>query len=220
MNIQSTQPTQPTQSTQSAHLHNSMSSVHASSKAKLAAVAASCAMALTALPALAQSSNMPAATSSSDAAGKSMVVRGDRSLMNDMANGNHAEINMGKMALEKSQNAEVKKFAQQMVDDHTKALGELQQLAQSKNVKLPDGAGPVNTTKATALKALSGETFDSQYMKRTGVGAHEATLKLLQKVETSAKDADLKALAAKMKPTVQEHLKMAQASTPVKSTAK
>lgn len=208
MNIQSTQ------------LHNSMFTVPARTRARLAAVAASCAMVMTALPVLAQSSNMPAATSSSDAAGKSTVVRGDRSLMNDMANGNHAEINMGKMALEKSQNAEVKKFAQQMVDDHTKALVELQALAQRKNVKLPDGAGPVNTTKATAMKALSGETFDSQYMKRTGVGAHEATLKLLQKVQTTAEDADLKALAAKMKPTVQEHLKMAQASTPMKSTAK
>jgi putative membrane protein len=206
--------------TPSSTTQNRLFTAPSSTLGKLAAVAASCAMAIAAVPAAAQSGNMPAATSSSDAAGKSTVVRGDRSLMNDLANGNHAEINMGKLALEKSQNPEVKKFAQQMVDDHTKALGELQELAQSKNVKLPDGAGPVNTTKATAMKALSGETFDNQYMKRGGVGAHESTLKLLQKVEANAKDADLKALAGKMKPTVQEHLKMAQASTPVKTSAK
>jgi putative membrane protein len=103
-----------------------------------------------------------------------------------------------------------------MVDDHTKALGELQQLAQAKNVKLPDGAGPGNTVKATAMKPLSGDTFDSQYMKRSGIDAHQSTLKLLEKVQTGAKDPDLQALASKMMPTVQAHLEMAQASAPMK----
>lgn len=205
--------------TPSTKLKDSMLAISQVTAIRLAAVAATCAMAVTAMPAAAQSANMPAAASSK-AAGQSAVVRADRSLMNDLANGNHAEIDMGKVALEKSQNAEVKKFAQKMVDDHTKALDKLQDLAQSKSVKLPDGAGPANTTKAAAMKALSGDNFDKQYMLRSGVEAHQATLKLLQKVESTAKDADLKAFATQTKPTVQEHLKMAQASSPAKSAAK
>src|ERR1044071_7808769 len=41
---------------------------------------------------------------------------------------NQKEIEMSKMALDKSDNPQVKALAQQMVDDHTKMLEELQQL--------------------------------------------------------------------------------------------
>jgi putative membrane protein len=146
----------------------------------------------------------------SGATGNSAVAAVDRSIMEDMAHSNLGEIEAGKLALEKSQSAEVKKYAQQMIDDHTKAQGELQQLAQKKGVTLPDGPGPVNVTKVTAMKALTGNTFDSQYMKRAGVGDHEGTLKLLQKTQKEGRDPELKAMAAKMTPVVQKHLKMAQ----------
>ena len=149
----------------------------------------------------------PATVAKADA---SKLVRADSSMLGDLAQGNRAEVEAGQMALEKSQNADVKKFAQMMIDDHTKALGEVESLAQSKNVKLPDGVGAVHKTKAVALKALSGNTFDSQYAKRAGVGDHESTVKLLKKIQADAKDADLKALADKMLPTVEHHLEMAK----------
>ena len=63
-------------------------------------------------------------------------------------------------------------------------------------------------TKATALKALSGNLFDKEYAKRAGVGDHESTVKLLQKIQKDGKDSDLKALADKMLPTVEHHLDM------------
>lgn len=180
------------------------------------ALAATAALALSAAPAAwAQSTTpAPAATKADDA---SKLDRGDRQLLEDLAQANMAEVDTGKLALEKSQNADVKKFAQHMIDDHGKALGEVQALAQAKNVKLPDGAGPVAKTKATALKALSGNTFDKEYTKHAGVGDHENTLKLLQKIQKDAKDADLKALAAKMQPTVEQHLGMAKQMAPAKS---
>jgi putative membrane protein len=141
----------------------------------------------------------------------SKLARADAGMLGDLAQANRAEVEAGQMALEKSQNADIKKFAQMMVDDHTKALGEVESLAQSKNVKLPDGVGAVHRTKAVALKALSGNTFDNQYAKRAGVGDHESTVKLLKKVQADAKDADVKALATKMLPTVEHHLDMAKA---------
>jgi putative membrane protein len=147
----------------------------------------------------------------------SKLDRSDRGMIEDLAQANMAEIDAGKMALEKSQNADVKKFAQHMVDDHTKALGEVQALATAKNVTLPDGAGPVAKTKATALKAMSGNLFDKEYAKRAGVGDHESTVKLLQKIQKDGKDSDLKALAGKMLPTVEHHLDMAKQLPPAKS---
>ena len=173
------------------------------------ALAAAAALALSAAPAAWAQSTTPApATTKAETASK--LERGDRKMMEDLAQGNMAEVDAGKMALEKSQNAEIKKFAQQMVDDHGSALADVQALARAKNVTLPDGPGAMAKTKATALKALSGNLFDKEYAKRAGVGDHESTLKLLQKIQKDGKDGDLKALAAKMQPTVEHHLMMAK----------
>jgi putative membrane protein len=182
------------------------------------ALAAVAALALCAAPAAwAQSGSTSTAPADARAADASKLDRGDRQMLEDLAQANMAEVDAGKMALEKSQNADIKQFAQHMVDDHGKALGEVQALAQTKNVKLPDGAGPMAKTKATALKAMSGNLFDKEYAKRAGVGDHESTLKLLQKIQKDAKDGDLKALAAKMQPTVEHHLGMAKQLAPAKS---
>ena len=149
------------------------------------------------------------AAGSGGAAG-AMASKGDSKFMTDLAHGNIAEIEAGKMALEKSQNDIVKKFAQQMVDDHTAALTELQTMAQAKGVKLPEDVGPKHKAMAAALKAASGNTFDKQYMKGAGVADHKQTIALLKNIQTNGKDAELKAMATKKLPTVQGHLKMAQ----------
>ena len=180
----------------------------------LASVAAS-ALALAALPAAAQTSTT-AGPGTSTAADAGKLARADKGMLDDLAQANIAEIESGKMALEKSQNAEIKKFAQQMIDDHNSALAEVQALARAKGVTVPDGPGVMAKTKATAMKALSGNLFDTEYAKRSGVGDHEATIKLLNKIQKDAKDADLKALAGKMLPKVEAHLEMAKAIVPAK----
>jgi putative membrane protein len=166
------------------------------------------------------SSGAPRAAGSSAAGTGSMVSRDDSKMMADLAHANIAEIETGKMALEKSQSDQVKKFAQHMIDDHTSALKELQTLAQAKGVTLPDGTDLKHKTMAAALKVMTGNSFDSQYMKRVGVGDHEETIELLQKAQKNAKDPELKAMATKMLPTVREHLKMAQQGVTAVSTKK
>jgi putative membrane protein len=61
-----------------------------------------------------------------------------------------------------------------------------------------------------ALRILSGNTFNSQYLKRVGISVHQRTIELLQQAQDSATDPDLKAMAAQMLPTVQGHLRMAR----------
>ncbi|MGI4849799.1 MAG: DUF4142 domain-containing protein [Janthinobacterium lividum] len=163
--------------------------------------------ALVAAPVMAQNTAAPA-MSHSDKSGQ--LAHADGKMLGDLVEGNRAEVQAGQLALEKSQNADVKKFAQMMIDDHGKAVTEIEALAQSKGTKLPDGIGAMHKTKEVALKAMSGHTFDREYAKRAGVGDHEATLKLLKKIQADGKDADLKALADKMVPVVQGHLDMAK----------
>lgn len=174
----------------------------------LAILAASAALLLGTAPSHAQTGG--AGSSSSGKATASQLSSEDREVIEDLAHAHLAEIETGKMALEKGQSDQVKKFAQMMIDDHTTALKELQTLAQSKGMTLPNETDLQHKTIATALKVLSGETFDKQYIARVGVGDHQRTYEMLQKVQKNAKDPALKAYAQKTMPIVGQHLDTAK----------
>lgn len=141
----------------------------------------------------------------------------DKKAMMDMAIANMAEVETGKLALSKSQNAEVKTYAQQMIDDHGKALSELQTLAQQKGVTLPTELDAKHKAMAAKLEKLSGDAFDKEYMKQAGLNDHKATHAKLQKISKNAKDPDVKGAATKTLPVVEQHLKSAQQMTSAKS---
>ena len=61
----------------------------------------------------------------------------DKAFIMAAAKGGQMEVDMGKMASQKSQNADVKKFGSRMVADHTKWNNELMALASSKGVQVP-----------------------------------------------------------------------------------
>ncbi|MDM5177970.1 DUF4142 domain-containing protein [Massilia sp. DJPM01] len=159
-----------------------------------------------------------AATMNTPAA--SALSKGDQKIVADMARANMAEIEAGKLALANSQNAEVKTFAQRMIDDHTKALGDVTQLAQTKGVTLPTEVDSKHKALAAKLGKLNGDAFDKAYMAQAGVGDHKAVHAALKKFKAKAKDPDVKALAAKMLPTVEQHLHSAAGMAPAKGGSK
>jgi putative membrane protein len=157
------------------------------------------------------SSSAKSATASATAGSK--VSKADQELMEDIAHANIAEIQTGQLALEKSKNEQVRKFAQKMVDDHTMAMQELQKVAAAKGVTLPTDTDPQHKVVAAALKVLSGDTFDRQYMSQVGVADHKRTHELLEKTQRTATDTDLKAYAQKTISVVHQHLQTAQQIT-------
>ncbi len=147
---------------------------------------------------------------SATASGSAKLTAADRKAIMDMGMSNMAEVEMGKLAQSKSQNADVKAFAQKMVDDHGKALTEVQTLAQSKGVTLPTELDAKHKAMSAKLEKASGDAFDKAYVKQGGVGAHKETLTKLQAASKGAKDPDVKGQVDKMIPVVQEHLKHAE----------
>ena len=119
-----------------------------------------------------------------------------------------AEIETGKLALEKGSSAEVKKFAQAMIDDHTRANEELKALAKKKNLEVSDDAELMNKAKAMILQVRDGENFDKAYANNQVV-AHEETIKLFQQAAASD-DAEVSAWAKKTLPKLEHHLEMAK----------
>lgn len=144
------------------------------------------------------------------------LSKGDQTILIGMAQANMAEVAAGKMALEKSSNADVKKFAQTMVDDHSKALDSVTEVAKTKEVTLPTEPDAAHKAMAARLQKMSGDAFDKAYMKEAGVSDHSKVHAKLMKDEKAAKDADVKALAAKMLPTVAAHLETAKAAPMMK----
>lgn len=157
----------------------------------------------------AASSQMGSSTEAT-ASGTARLTAADRKAITDMAMSSMAEVEMGKLAQSKSQNAEVKAFGQKMVDDHGKALTEVQTLAQAKGVTLPTALDAKHKALAAKLEKSSGSSFDKAYARQGGVAAHKDTLAKLQKASKATKDADVKSQVDKTIPVVQEHLKHAQ----------
>lgn len=123
------------------------------------------------------------------------------------AQGGMAEVELGKLAQTKSQNAEVKKFAQMMIEDHSNANTELKSLATKKSVTLPTDVNAEQKETADKLKTLAGAEFDKAYVE-TMVSDHKKSVDLFEKESTVGADADAKAFAAKTLPKIKAHLKM------------
>jgi putative membrane protein len=134
------------------------------------------------------------------------LAKSDHRMLEQLARANMAEIEAGKIALQKSQNEEVKAFAKKMVDDHTKGLQEVHMVAQTKGVTLPSEVDAKHKAMAKKLNGLSGDAFDRAYLAQAGVSDHKKAHAMLQKVQMDAKDPDVKALAGKLEPTVAEHM--------------
>lgn len=113
-------------------------------------------------------------------------------------------IETGKLALEKSSNAEVRTFAQQLIDDHTKANQKLASIASEKRLKVADNAELLNRVKASMLRVRTDASFDSSYAQNQ-VTTHEQTIEVFEK-GTRLSDPELKAYAEKKLPHLQKHL--------------
>lgn len=134
----------------------------------------------------------------------------DQPLLQSLAQASIAEIEAGKTALEKSADPQVQKFAQQLIEDHSAALKDIEQLALSKRMTIPKDASMQHKAIGTELKLETADTFDGQYVRQAGVNDHTQTLALLQKAQREARDPQVKALASKLLPTMRQHLNTAR----------
>ena len=154
--------------------------------------------ALNAYPPLRTGANADASkTSPSPAKGAAKVAgklsAADKAFMMNAAKGGMMEVEWGKLAAQNGQNADVKKFGNRMVTDHSKANSELMALAKEEGVSLP------------AAKSPGKWKSDKDYMDMM-VKDHQADLAEFQKEAQSGTDPDVKAFAAKTLPTLQKHL--------------
>jgi putative membrane protein len=158
------------------------------------------------------STNQPpagAASSATASSSSSTSANADQDFIANAAKGNRAEVTLGKMVASKTKDPSVRQFAQQMVKDHSTALNELTQLAQSKNITLPEGLPDDATALQSKLSSATGKSLDKDYMDGM-VDDHKKDVSEFQDASQNAKDPDVKQWAAKTLPTLQAHLQKAE----------
>lgn len=143
-------------------------------------------------------------------AGSTPLNSADMQLLHEMASSNIAEIEAAKLAKDHSKNAQVRSLAQKLIDDHTKAQSELTALARAKRAQLPTETDDKHKKLMQKLSGLQGDAFDREFIAMTGMEDHQNTRKLLEKVSSQATDADLRTLAQKMLPTIDQHMQTAK----------
>lgn len=133
----------------------------------------------------------------------------DRAMLEDIAYANLGQILLGRLALDKSMSFSVRSFAQRMIEDHSRAQGQLEKLARSRGMSLPPETDMAHKTIAIGLRGLAGGAFDEEYLKRAGINENERFIDLLQQVEDEAQDKALRAYAGRTLRLVGLHLSMA-----------
>jgi len=142
----------------------------------------------------------------------------DRQFITQAAQGGMAEVQLGQLALKRASSNQVKKYAQQMINDHTRANKQLMALATKRGVTPPTTIGSRYEAVRARLSKLSGRNFDQAYMNEAGIKAHAEQETLYRSQSQQGQDPQLKAFAAKTLPVVQGHLRMAQKITGTTST--
>jgi putative membrane protein len=105
---------------------------------------------------------------------------------------NMAVVQFGRLAVQRAQNAELKRFGEQIEKDHKKAQERLETIAKKHDVTLPTSLDPKCQEELTKLQGLSGREFDREFAKGA-VEGHAMGIAMLQKAveQTRNKDTDL-----------------------------
>ncbi len=118
---------------------------------------------------------------------------------------NLMEIDLGNLAQQKATMQETKDLGKMMVDEHTKTMNELKELAARKTITIPTSATEEGQEKMKKLADKSGHDFDKDYCDAM-VDGHKDAIDKFEKSSNDATDPDIKAWAAATLPALRNHL--------------
>jgi putative membrane protein len=130
----------------------------------------------------------------------------DAEFMVDAAVSGMLELEMSKLAQQKAATPVVRNFAQRLVQQHGQVNTALRNLAQQKNLVLPNALGKDQQSKYAELSAVAGIQFDKQFVAAVKE-SHKNDIDAFEDMSKEAYDGDIRGFAAKFLPTLEQHLK-------------
>lgn len=119
------------------------------------------------------------------------------------------EIQQSKVALERATGTDVKKFAQEMIKDHTDMANTLNAIASSLKIIVPDSLSKDANDQLVRLQSIKNDAFDKAYMEIM-VKDHEKAVSLFEENSKKEINNSLAHFIATNLPVIQSHLTMAK----------
>jgi len=133
----------------------------------------------------------------------------EQDFMIKAAQANLAEIDMARLAMQKTQNPDVKDYAHMIESDHTNALEDLTDLMRDKGMSPPNALTPETKMDIEKMTALSGPELDREFANSM-VADHQKAVEMFRDQVNIAQAPEVKKYADKLLPTLEMHLEKAQ----------
>jgi putative membrane protein len=127
-----------------------------------------------------------------------------REFVNQAASGGQFEVQTADLMTQKATDDQMKPFAQQMRDEHARVNNELKEIAQRKNIPVPEQMLPKHQQMLDRLRNAEQDDQTRMYHDQQ-VQAHDETIALFERAARELTDPDLKAFAERTLPTLREH---------------
>ena len=120
-----------------------------------------------------------------------------------------SEMDMARLAMQKSQNSDVRDFANMIQSDHTNALEDLTDLMKDKNVPQPSTLTPETKADIEKMTGLSGAQFDREFVNMM-VSDHQKAVEMFRDFVAIGQNPEIKKYAEDLLPKLEMHLEKAQ----------
>lgn len=133
----------------------------------------------------------------------------DKAFVRKAEEGSMAEVQLGKLAQQKSNSEDIKQFGAKMVEDHTQLSEQMKPIAQEMGVNSPTQLSKKDRETVAKLENLSGAEFDKAYIKDM-MKDHKKDLSEFQDTAQRTRNTQLKDAAQHGAQVIDQHLQMIQ----------
>ena len=126
-----------------------------------------------------------------------------------VADGGKLQVQLAELALKKGNSQHVKKFAEAVLSEHSKANTELRKLAAQKSISIPPALSNKNQRKYNELSKKKEKVFDEAYAEAM-VKDHTDIVQAFKEEAANGKDAEVKKWAKERIPILEHHLTMSR----------
>jgi putative membrane protein len=133
-----------------------------------------------------------------------IVEKADADFITEAARNSLSEMELGKLARQKSNNKRIKSFGMIMIAAHSKINNKIKSLASAKNISLLTVADPAKQNEISMLSKKAGNDFDKAYISNM-IEDYKKGIATFENAAKNCADPDVKSFAAKTLPTLQAH---------------
>lgn len=134
----------------------------------------------------------------------------DRAFLNDAAVGRLFDIEVAKLAINRSVDPIIQSYAYKLLDDHTAANERLQLLAERRRLDLPVILPQKMQEQFAALSAAQGREFDRLFVQIIGIRDHRHDVARFERAGQEVQDADLRKYIEATLPALRSNLAAAE----------